>query len=271
LRPLLKWAGGKRALIQRIVDLFPDDYRDRRYHEPFFGGGAVFFHIEPGSGSINDINPRLMDFYRVVRDRPEDLIEEASKYRYDEKEYYMRRDMFNSEGLSEVEYAALLLYLNKTAYNGLYRVNSKGEFNVPFGRYVDPTIVKPRSIARASRLLKNVEIKNESFDYILDVAKEGDLCYLDPPYHPASETANFTDYASKGFGIGDQERLRDICVELDRNNVSFVLSNSDTQTVRDLYGGIPGFKMVSFRTRRMISSKVSSRGSGHDLLITNIN
>lgn len=271
MRPLLKWAGGKRSLVKRIVGLFPDDYRSMRYHEPFFGGGAVFFHIGPASGSINDINPRLMNFYRVVRDRPEELIEEASKYRYDEEEYYDRRNTFNSEGLSDVEYAALLLYLNKTAYNGLYRVNSKGEFNVPFGRYDDPTIVKPRSIARASRLLKNVEIHSEGFDYILDVAGEGDLCYLDPPYHPSSGTANFTDYASDGFGLCDQERLRDICVELDRRNVAFVLSNSDTEAVRDLYGDVPGFDIVSFRTRRMISSKVSSRGSGHDLLITNIN
>ena len=270
MRPLLKWAGGKRSLIRRIMDLFPGDYRDRRYHEPFFGGGAVFFHVEPGRGSINDINPRLMNFYRVVRDRPDELIEEASGYRYDEGEYYLRRETFNSEGLSEVEYAALLLYLNKTAYNGLFRVNSRGEFNVPFGRYVDPTIVKPRSIARASRLLRNVEIRSEGFDYILDVAEKGDLCYLDPPYHPASETANFTDYASSGFKMGDQERLRDICAELDGRGVAFVLSNSDTGLVRELYGGVPDLRVVSFKTRRMISSKVSSRGSGYDLLITNI-
>ena len=270
MRPLLKWAGGKRSLVKKIVDLFPDDYQGRRYHEPFFGGGAVFFQIEPLEGSINDINPRLMNFYHVVRDKPEELIEEASRYRYDEKEYYARRELYNSRGLSDVEYAALLLYLNKTAYNGLYRVNSKGEFNVPFGRYVDPAIVKPRSIARASRLLRNVEIRSEEFSYILEVAREGDVCYLDPPYHPASETANFTDYASKGFGIDDQERLRDICIELDGRNVALVLSNSDTEVVRELYGGVPGFGMVSLRTRRMISSKVSSRGSGHDLLITNI-
>ena len=269
MRPLLKWAGGKRSLIQRIVDLFPDDFRERRYHEPFFGGGAMFFHVEPSSGSINDINPRLMNFYRVVRDEPEALIEEASKYAYDEREYYMRREMFNSEGLTNVEYAALLLYLNKTAYNGLYRVNSKGEFNVPFGRYVDPTIVKPRSIVKASGLLRNVEIHSEGFGYVMDVAEEGDICYLDPPYHPASDTANFTDYSMNGFKMGDHERLRDLCVELDRRNVTFVLSNSDTEAIRELYGDICGFNIVSFRTRRMISSKVSSRTSGYDLLITN--
>ena len=268
MRPLLKWAGGKRSQVERIVGLFPGDIGERGYHEPFIGGGAVFFHVEPGSGSINDINPKLMNFYRVVRDDPEALIEEASKYRYEEGEYYELRARYNSPGLSDVEYAAILLYLNKTAYNGLYRVNSKGGFNVPFGRHVDPTIVKPRSIRRASRLLGEVEIRCGGYDYVLDVAEEGSLCYMDPPYHPASVTANFTDYSVKGFNVGDQERLRDLCLELDRRGVIFVLSNSHTEKVVELYGGL-GFRIESLRTRRSISSKVSSRDSGFDLLITN--
>ncbi len=269
MRPPLKWAGGKRSLVERIVGLFPEDYRDRRYHEPFLGGGAVFFHVRPRGGSVNDINPRLMNFYRVVRDSPEELIKEASGYRYDETEYYRLRDRFNYPGLSPVEDAALFLYLNKTAYNGLYRVNSRGEFNVPFGRYVNPTIIPKKGIMRASRLLKGIDIQRGDFGYVLDVAKSGDLCYLDPPYHPASETANFTDYAADGFAAPEQERLRDLCLELDRRNVIFVLSNSDTELVRSLYEPLTDFKMVSFPTRRMISSKVSSRGSGCDLLITN--
>jgi DNA adenine methylase len=268
LRPLLKWAGGKRSQVERIMGLFPRDIMERDYHEPFFGGGAVFFHVEPDSGSINDVNPKLMNFYRVVRSEPEALIEEASKYIYEEKEFYELRTRYNSPGLSDVEYAAILIYLNKTAYNGLYRVNSKGEFNVPFGRHVDPIIVKPRSIMMASKLLREIEIRCGSYDYVVDVAEEGSLCYLDPPYHPVSETANFTDYSEKGFKVGDQERLRDLCLELDRRGVIFVLSNSYTEKVMELYGG-HGFRIESLKTRRSISRKVSSRDSGYDLLITN--
>jgi DNA adenine methylase len=269
LRPPLKWAGGKRSLVKRIIGLFPKDYKGRRYHEPFFGGGAVFFHVRPGTGTINDINPRLMNFYRVVRDSPGELIDEASGYRYDEAEYYRLRDRFNSPGLSAIEDAALFLYLNKTAYNGLYRVNSKGEFNVPFGRYVNPTIVPRRRIKLTSRLLGGIDIRCEDFSYVLDAAEEGDLCYMDPPYHPTSDTANFTDYAAKGFKPSDQRRLKDLCIELDERNVGFVLSNSDTELIRCLYEPVDDFELVSFPTRRMISSKVSSRGSGSDLLITN--
>ena len=269
MRPLLKWAGGKRSLVKRIVEMFPDDIQDRRYHEPFFGGGAVFFHVEPSRGTINDINPQLMNFYRVVRDSPEELIEEASNYSYEESEYYERRERFNTPGITDVEYAALLLYLNKTAYNGLYRVNSKGGFNVPYGRHKNPTIVPKRAIMRTSKLLENVEIHCGDFSYLLDVTKEGDICYIDPPYHPASDTANFTNYVENGFTPADHERLRETCNDLDVMGVTFVLSNSDTELIRNLYGEEKGYRIISFSTRRMISSKVSSRGSGRDLLITN--
>jgi DNA adenine methylase len=269
MRPLLKWEGGKRALIEDIVDLLPADYKERRYHEPFFGGGTVFFHIEPEEGSINVVNPRLINFYRNVRDRPTELIEEASNYRYEEEEFYKRRDRFNTPGIDEVEDAALFIYLNKTAYNGLYRVNSKGEFNVPFGMYRNPTIVPIEQIMETHELLKNVKILCGDFSYVLDEAEEEDVCYMDPPYHPSSETANFTDYFSDGFKKEEQERLRDLCVSLDRKGVTFVLSNSNTEMIRELYQACTGFKAIPLDTMRMISRKVSSRDSGQDLLITN--
>ncbi len=268
MKPLLKWAGGKRRLVGRIIDLLPNNIQNRDYHEPFFGGGAVFFQIEPISGSINDINPKLMNFYKVVRDKPNALIDEASNYVYDEKVYYHLRNRFNSSGLSDVDYAAILLYLNKTAYNGLYRVNSKGEFNVPFGRYKSPTIVNPKRISKASKLLKNIEINCGDYGYILDFVCKGSLCYLDPPYHPVSNTANFTDYSTQGFNEWDQERLRNICLELDKKGVIFVLSNSYTEKIMDLYKG-HGFRIEILKTRRSISRNVSSRNSGIDLLITN--
>ena len=268
MRPLLKWAGGKRSLVERIQSYFPDDLEVRSYHEPFMGGGAVFFSLEPKRGSVNDINPRLMNFYRVVRDSPEELIEVAGVYRYDKEEYYRLRSRFNTHPVDPVEDAALLLYLNKTGYNGLYRVNSKGEFNVPFGRYKDPAIVHPERTLKASRLLRDVDIRCGDFLYLLETAEAGDLCYLDPPYMPVSRTAHFTDYSAGGFTEEDQRRLRGTCVELDSRGVVFVQSNSDTELVRGLYRGT-GFELVSLRTLRMISSKVSSRSKGHDLLITN--
>jgi len=161
-----------------------------------------FLKLNPHLGS--DINPRLMNFYKVVRDEPEGLIEQASEYRYDRDEFYARRSEFNQRPEDKVLDAGLLLYLNKTCYNGLYRVNSKGEFNVPFGRYKDPVIVNEERIREGSKLLSHIDIRCKDFSYILDEAGEGDLCYLDPPYYPSSKTANFTDYSVNGFIERDQ-------------------------------------------------------------------
>ena len=268
MKPPLKWAGGKRSLIAHITKLFPEDYEKRRYHEPFFGGGAVFFKLEPDKGTINDVNPKLMNFYRVVRDKPQDLIDEASKYKYEEDEFYRRRKRFNEKEIPSVESAALFLYLNRTAFNGLYRVNSKGEFNVPFGRYSNPKIVYKKRIIETSNLLSGIEIFCKDFDYILEYAERDDICYLDPPYHPISKTANFVEYAQGSFNLKDQERLRDICIKLNEEGVIFVLSNSDTPEINELYRET-GFKMNSIETRRSISSKSSSRNSGREVLISN--
>jgi len=270
VEPILKWAGGKRNLIPEILNLFPADFKERAYHEPFIGGGAVFFKIRPKFGSINDINSHLMIFYHVVKDNPEELITTASQYPYDEKTYYKLRDRFNQPNITDTERAALLLYLNKTAYNGLYRVNSKGEFNVPFGRYKHPTIVIKKRIFAASKVLKNVEQYNEDFSYVLDKANEDDLCYFDPPYQPISKTANFTSYSEQGFQLRDQERLRDLCVELHTKGVLFVLSNSYATPVRKLYANIDDFEVKIVQAKRMISSKSSTRGTVNEILVTNI-
>ncbi|MCW4012760.1 MAG: Dam family site-specific DNA-(adenine-N6)-methyltransferase, partial [Candidatus Bathyarchaeota archaeon] len=235
VRPVLKWVGGKRRLIEQIKGLFPEDYANRAYHEPFFGGGALFFHLEPSRGSINDVNTRLINFYRVLKEKPRELIEEASPYVYEKSEYYRLRTRFNEDQLSDVEDAAILLYLNKTGYNGLYRVNSKGKYNVPFGRYKDPRIVDEERIMEASRLLENINISSERFFSVEEYANEGDIVYFDPPYLPVSETSDFTAYSQKGFGYEDHKRLKETCVNLHNNGVLFVQSNSFVDPILELY------------------------------------
>ena len=266
--PILKWVGGKRQLIKEILSVFPRDYRARTYHEPFVGSGAVFFKVKPRSGSINDINPKLINFYKVVRENPTELIEEARNYVYEKKTYYKLRGRFNQGNLPKVEEAALFLYLNKTCYNGLYRVNSRGEFNVPFGRYKNPKIVDPNRIHEASRALANIEILNQDFTYVTDLAERGDVCYLDPPYDPVSETADFTSYSRNGFDAQEQIRLRDTCLKLDGKGVVFILSNSYTNTIKDLYED-EGFNLMTVQARRMVNSKSERRGDIKEVIITN--
>lgn len=272
--PILKWAGGKRQLLEDIVALFPKNYGSRPFHEPMFGGGAVTFNIEPKGGTINDVNPRLMRFYEVVRDKPEELIEENKTHEHAESYYYEVRDEFNKpvhgEELDKVREASLLLYLNRNCFNGLYRENSKGEFNVPFGDYKNPDFVREKQIRECSRALENLEILNEGFEYVLNKAEEGDLVYFDPPYQPVSETANFTEYSKEGFDFDEQKRLRDVCVKLNEGDVFLVLSNSWAKPVRTLYEKTEDFEVNRVSAKRDISSKAETRGPVYEMLVTNI-
>jgi DNA adenine methylase len=293
--PVLKWAGGKRQLLGEIYARFPVDYG--RYHEPFFGGGAVFFDLEPADGTINDTNPRLVNFYRVVRDRPDDLItrlrdfddpkadpdpdqefaEENWKGREVTQYFYQQRARFNRRAYGDgtwpnteedrIEEAALLLYLNRTCYNGLYRENRGGGFNVPIGRYADPEWVMADRIRAASRALATTEVRNEDFEYVLDAAREGDLVYLDPPYQPMSATANFAEYSAEGFGRDDQERLLETVAELDGMGVRFVLSNSGV-----MYGMYDdsGFYVEREGATRSINSDETARGEVDEIIATNV-
>lgn len=266
--PILKWAGGKRKLSDEIISLMPKDYRKRVYHEPFFGGGAVFFQIKPKKGSINDVNKHLINFYRIVRDKPDELVETARQYPYEKEVYYELRDRFNHEEITDVEQAALLLYFNKTGFNGLYRVNSKNEFNVPFGRYKNPTIVPEDRIYEASELLKDVEIFNKDFTYIIDYSNTGDLVYFDPPYLPVSDTSDFTSYSSDGFSYDDQLMLVDTCNKLDEKGVYFVLSNSNVKVLVDKYE--EHFTVHTVQAARSINSKASKRGAVNEILVSNV-
>ena len=288
--PVLKWAGGKRQILHHIVALMPIDYKNRRFHEPFFGGGAVTFWLEPNEGTINDINPKLINFYIVLRDFVDELIEDAKQHKNEKNYYYKARNEYNKLALSSwfrefvkrnfkilteedkrnaIRLASLLLYLNKTAYNGLYRENSKGEFNVPFGKYKNPTIVDEKRLRDASRVLKRLEIYNTDFSYVLNKARPGDLVYFDPPYQPISSTAKFTGYSKDGFTYRDQIRLRNTCLELHKRGVYFILSNSYTPEIVKLYD-IPEFDIIIIKAKRPINCRADRRGPIEEILVTNI-
>lgn len=287
--PVLKWAGGKRQLLDELYSRFPRSYD--HFHEPFFGGGALFFDIEPDNGTINDTNSRLINFYKQVRDRPRELIELLQTFNDPEAEadperrfadtnrkgkeiknyYYQQRELFNNrpygDDYDELEEAALLLYLNRTCYNGLYRENSSGGFNVPIGRYSNPDWVRKKEIRKASRVLADTEIHNSDFKYILNEAGEGDLVYFDPPYEPMSPTAYFTDYSAEGFGQDDQKRLLNVAQELDQNGVNVILSNSGI--MYEMYDDA-GFHVEVEGATRSINSDGENRDEVEEIIATNI-
>ncbi len=287
--PILKWAGGKRQLLDELYSRFPNTYT--HYHEPFFGGGALFFDLEPEDGTINDTNSRLINFYRQVRDQPEKLITILRSFADPESDtdnnrrfagtnrkgkeiknyYYQQRELFNNrpydDEYDEVEEAALLLYLNRTCYNGLYRENSSGGFNVPIGRYSDPDWVRAEEIRKASRLLENTKIRNTGFEYVTEVAEDGDLVYFDPPYEPMSPTAYFTDYSAEGFGKADQERLRDVAQKLNKRGVNVILSNSGV--MYEMYEEA-GFHVEKEGATRAINSDAENRDEVDEIIATNV-
>lgn len=288
-RPILKWAGGKSQLLDELYARFPESHD--RYHEPFFGGGALFFDSEPVDGTINDTNTRLVNFYRQVRDNPEDLIARCREFEDPESDsddsldhsktnhkgkkienyYYQQRARFNKrpygDEFDELEEAALLLYLNRTCFNGLYRENSSGGFNVPIGRYANPDWVRETEVREASELLEHVEIHNNDFEYVLNVASEDDLVYFDPPYEPMSSTAYFTDYSAEGFGKEDQERLLETAKQLDRRGVFVILSNSGV--MYEMYDDA-GFHVEVEGATRAINSDGDNRGEVDEIIATNV-
>ncbi|MHB9287538.1 DNA adenine methylase [Halobacteriales archaeon Cl-PHB] len=273
VEPILKWAGGKRQLLSEITAQFPRSFD--HYHEPFVGGGAVFFHLAPEDGSINDRNERLVTFYEVVRDHPEALVAENRSHEHDDDYYYDARDEFNDLHRVDdkatdqrIREASLLLYLNRTCFNGLYRENSDGEFNVPVGSYANPDWVQAERIRAVSAALEDTAIYNEDFEYVGEVAEADDLVYFDPPYQPVSTTANFNDYHAEGFDRDDQRRLRDLAVDLDEMGVSVVLSNSPP--VADLYEDHDAFEVTVVVATRAINSDGDSRGEVAEVLISNV-
>lgn len=264
-RPFLKWAGGKSRLIQQYIPYLPKNYQN--YYEPFLGGGALFFYLRPRRAFLTDINGDLINVYCCVRDHVEELIFllKEHKLRHSKDYYYSVRA--NSSG-SALEKAARFIYLNKTCYNGLYRVNSQGKFNVPLGRYANPNICPEDLLRAASAVLHTSEIQQSDFADVLNYATGcDDFVFCDPPYHPISSTSYFTSYHQTVFDEKKQEKLRDVCAELASIGVKVAVCNSDSDFIIDLYQEID-FKIHKIVAARSINSNTQKRGLINELLIT---
>lgn len=265
--PIVKWVGGKRQLMFELLKNMPKSYN--RYFEPFIGGGALFFELQPENAYISDMNEELINLYSVVRDNVYELIDDLSKHEVS-KEYFLEIrniDRTNDyENWSDVEKASRFIYLNRTCFNGMYRVNSKGEFNVPFGHYKNPRIIDENNLLNCSELLKKTAIKCADFSEILTKVKKDDFVYFDPPYVPLNETSNFTSYTKDGFDIDMQFKLRDVCDELDSLGVKFMLSNSDTKLVNELY---ENYNIKKVFASRQINANADGRGKITEVLVRN--
>lgn len=261
--PFVKWVGGKRALMPTLAVRFPQ--RFGAYHEPFVGGGAVFFALQPPNASLADDNAELVNAYTVVRDEVETLVQHLRTHEAEEGYYYDLRSKDPAQ-LDRVERASRLIYLNRTCFNGLYRVNSKGGFNVPFGRYKNPNICNEAGLRAASAALRDVRIERKHYDHVLETAKRGDFLYFDPPYHPVSATANFTSYTAGAFSEHDQRRLASTFRELADRGCKVMLSNSDTPLIRELYDD---FHVETVLAPRMVNRDASKRGPVNEVLVRN--
>jgi DNA adenine methylase len=260
-RPFLKWVGGKGQLLSQILPLLPKEWH--RYHEPFLGGGALFFALQPARSVLSDVNPALVNVYQMVRDRPEALIEQLAIHQQSHSaDYYYH--IRGQHDLPELEAAARLIYLNKTCYNGLYRENSKGQFNVPIGRYKNPTVCHADELRLASQALAATELRVGDFMGGNVHWGPEDLIYFDPPYHPLSETSNFTGYSRFGFGAEDQIRLRDRVIELANMGVKVMVSNSDCPFIRDIY---QDFRIETIEAGRSINSDATKRGKITEVVV----
>ena len=262
-KPFVKWVGGKRQLLKQFRDLglYPPELFDpttNTYYEPFVGGGAVFFDLLPERAELSDLNRELVITYNVIKNNIDELIFSLKQHIYD-KEYYLEVRAKNVNELSDIEVASRFIFLNRTGFNGLYRVNKKGQFNVPFGRYSNPVICDEENLRRVSRELQNVIIKHQDYTSVLKNAQKGDFIYFDPPYYPLNRTSSFTAYTSESFLEKEQTELRDTFVELHKRGCYVMLSNSDTPFINDLYSEIDGATIHKITAGRAVNSKGSGR------------
>ncbi len=284
VRPFVKWAGGKRQLLPKILDIVPDDFE--RYFEPFVGAGALFFALQSSQAILFDINNELINTYQVIKADVEGLIpilkqhekKDSERYYYTVRGLATRKtkmlgipieELWNTDLLSPVEKAARFIYLNRTCYNGLYRVNSKNEFNVPYGDYKKPAVCSEDNLRDVNKVLNetNAEIKCADFFRINEHGiSEGDLIYFDPPYFPISDTSSFTGYTEGGFDYQSQKRLCELFKYASSKNAYCILSNSDTPLIQELYDG---FNIRQVNVNRAINSNAKKRTGVSELLITN--
>ena len=267
--PFLKWVGGKRQIMPAIEQHLPKVIKS--YIEPFIGGGAVFFHLQPKNAIINDFNAELINVYHVIKNDIENLILDLGKHKNETQYFYRIRALDRTKefmNLSSVERASRIIYLNKTCYNGLYRVNNSGEFNSPFGKYKNPNIVNDPTLRAVNLYLNsnNVRIENTDYETILKKADKNSFVYLDPPYHPVSESSNFTGYIQGGWDESDQIRLKEACDLLNQKKIKFLQSNSCTDFIKELYAD---YHIHIIKANRAINSDGEKRGEVEELLIKN--
>lgn len=272
-KPFIKWVGGKRQLLNQFksLGLYPPinfNPKVNSYFEPFIGGGAVFFDLLPEKAILSDLNNELITTYNVIKHDADSLIQDLKKHKY-EKEYFLKIRSLKTESLSNIEVASRFIFLNRTCFNGLYRVNSKGEFNVPFGKYNNPLICDEVNLRRVSKSLKNVEIINQDYKEVSKKAKKGDFIYFDPPYFPINATSSFTSYTKENFLEKEQIELRDLFKNLSDRGCFVMLSNSDTPFINSIYQEIGVAKINYIQAGRSINSNSNKRGKISEVVITN--
>lgn len=267
-KPFIKWIGGKRQLMDVIQNNLPKEFN--RYYEPFIGGGALLFELSLEDAVINDYNSELINLYRVIQTNPQDLITDLYKHQNNSEYYYsirnLDRDIETFAKMSNVERASRFIYLNRTGFNGLYRVNSKNQNNVAFASYPNPKIVDEENILACSKLLKATTILEGDFENIKPLIEKGDFVYLDPPYVPLTETSNFVSYTDQGFDNEMQIRVKNLCDYINDIGAYFMASNSSADFILDLY---KDYNVMLVNANRSLNCKGDKRGSVKEVLITN--
>ncbi len=264
----VKWVGGKKQLLEQFKELYPKDFKN--YHEPFIGGGAVGFyvlkHLRPKKAFFSDINEELINTYSIIKSDVDNLISELKKLKsLHNKETYYKVRSEDPKLICDMDKAARFIYLNKTCFNGLYRVNSKGGFNVPMGDSKNPLVCPEEDLLEINKLLKEVEISVASFDRVLENAQEGDFVYMDPPYYPLKKTS-FTRYAKGDFLEKEQKELFEVFKRLDKRGCKVMLSNSDTEFIKELY---KEYNIHFVKASRMVNSDGAGRGKINEVVVTN--